>query len=143
MKGIVVFDSNFGNTQTIAERIASVLDVQAVSIKDIKPTELKDLGFLVVGSPIIGWKPSLRMLEFLSGLTKGQFSGTKVASFDTRVELFLHGDAAEKILKALKSAGGVEVMPSTGFHVKGKQGPLFEGELDKASDWADQIKRGL
>ncbi len=143
MKALVVYDSNFGNTQKIAEVIAKGIDAKAVSIKDIQASELIDFDLLVVGSPIIGWKPSPRMINFLSGLTPGQLTGTKVTSFDTRVELFIHGDAASKILKALVTVGGEVVLPSTGFHVKGKEGPLFEGEIDKAADWAGLIKRGL
>jgi flavodoxin len=143
MKSLVVYDSNFGNTQKIAEVIAKGVDAKALSIKNIQASELTGLDLLIVGSPIIAWKPSPRMISFLAGLTAGQLKGTKVTTFDTRVQLFIHGDAASKILKALTSAGGEVVMPSTGFHVKGRQGPLFEGELEKAADWSDLIKRGL
>ncbi len=143
MKALVLFDSNFGNTQKVAEVIARGLDAKLVSVKDITEAELTGLDLLVVGSPIIGWKPTEQMTQLLAGLKPGQLTGTKVTAFDTRVQLFIHGDATTKIMKALKNAGGTEVIPSTGFHVKGTEGPLYEGELGKAADWADLIKRGL
>ena len=65
----------------------------------------------------------------------------KAAAFDTRVKLFIHGDAAGKISKALAGAGAQMVTEPQAFHVKGKEGPLFEGEIESARAWAEMIKK--
>ena len=80
------------------------------------------------------------MGEFLAGLSDSQLKGIKVAVFDTRVKNFMSGDALKKISKELKRAGAEISAKSQAFFVKGKEGPLFEGEVDKAIEWTKSIK---
>lgn len=144
MKALVIFDSNFGNTKTIAEAIAKELgnDTKAVSVTDFNNSELEGIGLLVIGSPIIGWKPSERMGKFLASLSKDRLKGYKAATFDTRVTLFIHGDAAKKIAQKLKDAGAEIIVKPQAFLVKGKEGPLIDGEVERATEWAKAIKTG-
>lgn len=142
MKALVLFDSNYGNTKLVAEAIAGAFGegTRAVSVKDAGDADLAGLGFLVVGSPIIGWRPSEGMGRFLGGLSSGRLQGVKAASFDTRVKKFYHGDAAKKISRALEAAGAQIVAPPQAFYVKDKEGPLFEGEAERAKNWGLTIK---
>lgn len=136
MNALVIFDSNFGNTRKIAEAIAKKLKTKAVQVSEVSKDQLENLDLLVAGSPIIGWKPSEKMKKFLADLKSGQLKNVKAAAFDTRVKLFIHGDAAGKISKALKNAGAEIIAQPKGFFVKGKEGPLLENELEKALEWA-------
>ncbi len=106
MKALVIFDSNFGNTQRIAEAIAKELKAPAVPVSKVSIGEIAGLDLVVVGSPINAWRPSEKMGRFLESLSKDQLKGVKAAAFDTRVKLFIHGDAAKKIAKALENARG-------------------------------------
>lgn len=36
----------------------------------------------------------------------------------------------------LKSKGGALLLPGEGFYVQGMKGPLVEGELERAEQWA-------
>jgi hypothetical protein len=83
------------------------------------------------------------MGKFLDTLIAGQLEGKKAAAFDTRVKLFIHGDAAKKIAKKLEEAGAKIVADSQGFIVQGKEGPLLDGEVERAAEWAASIKRNL
>lgn len=141
MKALVIFDSNLGNTKMIAEIIAKELgkDTKIVSVSDFNMKELEGVDLLVAGSPIIGWKPSEKMEGFLTSLSKGQLKDVKAVTFDTRVKIF-HGDAAKKISQKLVEAGAEIVGKPQAFFVKGKDGPLFEGEIEKATKWAKSIK---
>jgi flavodoxin len=141
MKALVIYDTNFGNTKMIAEAIAEGLGkgTKAVSVSKSNAKEIKGMDLLVVGSPIVGWRPSEKMLELLSKLEKNQLKGTKAASFDTRVKIFVHGDAAKKISQKLEGAGADIITGPQAFYVKGKEGPLFEGEKEKAAQWAKKI----
>lgn len=141
MKSLVLFDSHHGNTRKIAESVAEILGTRAVAVADVRPEDLSGLGLLVVGSPILGWKPSERTQAFLGSLGQNRLKGVKAAAFDTRVKLFIHGDAAGKIAKSLAAAGAEIIAEPKAFYVKGKEGPLFEGELDKAREWAENIKK--
>ncbi len=140
MKTLVVFDSNFGNTQKIAETIAEEFETQAVPVSKVSIDELQGLDLVIVGSPINAWRPSEKMGKFLSNLNKGQLKGIKAAAFDTRVKLFIHGDAAKKISKALENAGAEIIVEPHAFFVKGNEGPLLDGEIEKASEWAKLIR---
>lgn len=145
MKSLVIYDSNFGNTRTIAQVIAKELNekTKVVSVNHFQPQDLNEVKLLIVGSPIIAWKPSERMCMFLATLKPNQLNGVFAVAYDTRVKLFIHGDAAKKIENALRNAGAKIVIDAQMFYVKGKEGPLFEGEIEKAIKWCDDIKKNL
>ena len=136
MKSLVVYDSNFGNTKLIAETIANELHTIALSVKDTSKTDLKDIELLIVGSPINGWRPTQKIIDWLHTLTKAQMNDVNAAGFDTRITKFFHGDAAGKITTMLKRAGANIVNNPKGFFVEGKEGPLLKGEQAKAKEWA-------
>ncbi|OGL52754.1 hypothetical protein A3K55_01330 [Candidatus Shapirobacteria bacterium RBG_13_44_7] len=142
MKKLVVYDSNFGNTKLVAEVIAKELgkETGVVAVADLRDKDLEGVEGLVVGSPIIGWRPSERMGSFLDGLKKEQLKGVRATSFDTRVKLFIHGEAAEKIAKKLEVVGAKILVKPEGFYVGGKEGPLLKGEIERARKWAGKIK---
>jgi pentose-5-phosphate-3-epimerase len=79
------------------------------------------------------------MIEFLNSLNENELKGVKATSFDTRVKLFIHGDAKEKIAKQLERAGANIVVSPRAFYVAGSKGPLLEGELEKAKNWSKEI----
>lgn len=54
----------------------------------------------------------------------------------------LFGYAAEKIARALKKSGGIEVISPEGFYVKEVEGPLLDGELERATNWVLRIIHG-
>ncbi len=140
MKAMVIFDSNFGNTQRVAEAIAGELNTQAMPVSSVSGKELEETDLIVLGSPINGWRPTEKTTRFLEGLSKGQLKGVRAAAFDTRVKLFIHGDAAKKIAKALEKAGAEVIVEPQAFFVKGKEGPLLDGEIEKAAEWAKRVR---
>lgn len=142
MKAIVVFDSNFGNTKRVADHIAEQLGngTASVSVNDLTNHSLDDVNLLVVGSPINAWRPTQKIATFLSNLNYAKTKGMKAAAFDTRVQFFLSGNAAKKMTRALKSAGTEVIVPPIGFYVKGNEGPLLEGEMEKVDEWTRLIK---
>lgn len=95
---------------------------------------------VIVGSPVNGWQPTKKMIEWLDSLSQNQLRDTKASAFDTRVTMFLHGDAAGKIGKKLEKAGATIIDKPHGFFVKGQKGPLLAGELARAKDWSHSLK---
>ena len=126
----------------IAETVAKVLgkDVKTVSVSDFKSKDLTGINLLVVGSPILAFRPSEKTGKFLASLSAGQLKGIQAASFDTRVRIFFHGDAAGKIAKGLEQAGAEIVVEPCGFIVEGREGPLADDAVAKAKEWAGSIK---
>jgi len=142
MKSLVLYDTMYGNTKIIAETVAKELggDAVVMPVSEFKLDYLQEVKLLVVGSPVIAWQPTVKIMNFLSGFKKKQLDGFKAAVFDTRVEIFIHGDAAGKIAVELARAGAVVVTEPMGFKVKGREGPLKDGEVEKAAAWARSLR---
>lgn len=151
MKVLVVYETYYGNTEKVARTIARALtngrEARVVRWSDFNPGMLQDIDLLVVGSPTHGFHHTEGIQKFLKDLPEGSLDGLRVASFDTRSDLtdvnfaFQYlmkkfGYAAEPVGKALEQKGGRLVTASQGFYIKDIQGPLKNGELERAASWA-------
>lgn len=145
MKALVVYDTKFGNTEMVAQAIAAALgpEVRAARVDTIKPADLTGLDLLIVGSPTQAWSASKGTKALLSSLQGRALSGVRAAAFDTGFTSRLSGSAAKKIERALRRRGCTIVAPATRFFVKGTEGPLADGELEKAAAWAKQMERKM
>ena len=157
MKVLIIYDSVFGNTEQIAQAIGNALgsqeDVEILRVGNVKPEQLTGFEMLIVGSPTRQVKPTAATTNLLKGIAKNGLKGVKVAAFDTRFTMSqieesspilpffvrLFGYAAKPISDRLAKRGGELVIPPEGFFVEGVAGPLKEGELERAADWAKQI----
>lgn len=66
-------------------------------------------------------------------------SGTRAAAFDTRMAsawVKIFGFAANRMARELRSNGWDVIEPVEGFRVKKSEGPLVDGELQRAASWA-------
>jgi len=156
MNSLVIYDSLYGNTEKIARSICIALQERAeVIIKrvnEVTPELLAGCGLLVVGSPTQRFNPTPAIADLLKSLPRDSLKGVKVAAFDTRLtwEVIektpplasferIFGFAASRIAKALKKKGGVLVVEPQGFFVEGMEGPLSEGEVERAGEWARKL----
>ncbi len=144
MKVLVVYDSTYGNTEKIAMAIAgaSSANSEAVRSDKVNPLELKTLDLLIVGSPTQGGRPTPAIQQFLAKVSDADVKGLGVASFDTRLStrwVGIFGYAAGKIAENLKAKGASLIVPGEPFFVKGKEGPLKDGELERAASWAKTV----
>ena len=155
MKVLIIYDSVYGNTEQIAQAIATALgpheDVEILRVSDVEPEQLTGLNLLIVGSPTQRFRPTTAIDRLLEKIPVNGLKGVKVAAFDTRLSLsdiespverfFVErgGYAAKPIAGRLKKSGGSLIVPPEGFIVQGMNGPLKKGELERAADWAKQI----
>jgi len=156
MKAMVAYDSAYGNTEQIARAIGSALgspgDVEVLRIGDVTPQQLAGLSLLVVGCPTQKFSPTAPTTALLKGIPAGGLKGVRVAAFDTRFTVAaiekvkilaffvnLFGYAAETIADRLQKKGGELAAPPEGFYVGDTKGPLLEGELERAAEWAHKI----
>ena len=153
MKALVVYDSVFGNTEKIAQKIGESMgqDAQVVRVTEIDSSDTVDLDYLVVGSPTRGFRPTKEITSFLNQLKTKSIQEVKVAAFDTRMStkdvnnkvlsfmVNIFGYADKPIEDKLVKKGGTKIVPSEGFIVLGTEGPLKEGELERAAEWAQNI----
>jgi flavodoxin I len=153
MNILVVYDSYFGNTEKIAQEIGKSFgdDVPVKRPADVDMGSLTSLDLLVVGAPTRAFRPSDAIKAFLKEIPNDSLKDVNVASFDTRIEpedignpilKFMantFGYAAEPIAKGLVRKGGVQVGEPIGFVVMDSEGPLREGELERAADWVETL----
>lgn len=145
MHALVVYDSQFGNTERIAAAIADTLrttgEVRLAHVDPAHPLELEGIDLLLLGSPTQGWQSTVAMQALLADLTPQQFHGRAVACFDTRFQKprWITGSAAGRMAASLRHMGVTLLAPPESFFVEGKEGPLLTGELGRAAVWA----RGL
>jgi flavodoxin len=153
MKILVVYDSYFGNTEKVAQTIGEALgdDTGVKRPNDVEVGELSGLDLLIVGSPTRGFRPSDGIKDFLKNIPSGGLKGVKVASFDTRIAredtgnpvlrfmIGVFGYAAKPIGDRLARKGGEPVGEPAGFAVLDTEGPLKDGELERAAAWAKTL----
>jgi len=155
MKVRVVYDSVFGNTEQIARAIGNALaahnEVEISAVGAVQPEQLGDSELLVIGSPTRAFRPTPALTKLLKTIPKNGLDGVRVAAFDTRIStadinsralsvmVKLFGYAAAPIAKRLQNRGGELIVAPAGFFVQDTEGPLREGELERAAEWAQRI----
>lgn len=153
MKTLIVYDSFFGNTEIIARAIKEALEseenVELIHVKNVMPEHMSNLKLLFVGSPTRGFKATPAINNFLNQIPYNGLKGVKVTSFDTRISLTdvnskmlsmfvkIFGYAAEPMAVKLVKKGGSLVIQPEGFIVTDSEGPLKDGELERAARWAE------
>lgn len=155
MKILIVFDSLYGNTEKVARAVAEGFSsrdrVEVVPVKEATYEKMRGIELLVVGSPTQGGRPTKAVQQFLDEMmTRDLLKEMKVAVFDTglrsgdlnfALKLLVKtiGYAASKMARTVTKKGGKPVMAWQGFFVKGKSGPLLDGELERAREWAAHL----
>lgn len=165
MKAIVVYESLWGNTAAIARAIAEGLgpEARALSTDEAGNDAFRGADLVVAGAPVLGFKlpteamrqsvasnpglgvpkpdlshPSLR--SWLDALPDGLLPGGHgdFATFETGLR-WSPGGATSTITKSLERAGYRSLGKGRRFIVKGKYGPLRDGELESARAWGAEL----
>lgn len=167
MRAIVVFESMFGNTEEVAraigEGLAKHLEVEVVEVGSA-PTMVAQDDLLVVGGPTHAFSMSRGstredaatktsdplvsqgegVREWLERMSVPSGGHPPVAAFDTRVARpRLPGSAAKAIERRLRKRGFTIVHPAMSFHVHGMEGPVEDGELEKARAFGERLAAAL
>lgn len=131
-KGIVIFDSKYGNTERVAQALASGLkgeglEVECVRCDRVPMDRLKEYDFLAIGGPTQYGTISKPLEEFLRRVSPADVRGKKAFAFDTRYADERAGSAAKDIQRRLEPLGLGIVRPHASAIVLGGEGPLEEG----------------
>jgi hypothetical protein len=166
---LVVYESVFGDAKKIAEAVANGLSAEldvAVVPAGKAPNEIKDdVDLLVIGGPNHGFsmpRESTRegaikqygatiedtrtgLHEWLDTVRLPQ--GIRAAAFDTRSDhpkLLVKMDHASRTEeKLLKGLGASLLADAEHFYVTSAQGPLADGEEERASQWGRSLAERL
>jgi len=170
MRALIVYESMYGNTREIAEAIAEGFGAGA-ELRHVReagaPDEAVDL--LVAGGPthIHGMTTSLSRHMTIRGAQEDGHGGIEpdaldapglrqwlrdlphrtggvAAAFDTRIDrsAAMTGSAARGVAKRLHHHG-YEVEWTESFFVDDAEGPLADGELERARGWGATLRAAV
>ena len=150
MNTLVVYFSKFGHTRMVAESIAeemeSVGPVHLLSSDRLKASDLENVDLVVMGSPTHRMNLPEGVRPIFERLPKRILRGKPVATFDTSYKMspmLARFTAAKKLAQKLRKLGGRRIIAPETFHVVGREGPLYDGEIERASAWAKTILERL
>ena len=162
MRTVVVYDSQFGNTATIAQAIGrgagSSGDVTLLAVADVDPAAVfrSRVDLLVLGGPTVnrGMTPALaRCVDAVVAAMPGE---VPVATFDTRFKgsELLMGSAGTAAAARFQRAAARLVAPKESFYVARAEAPrgvrtppgmarLVDGEEARAEAWGADLARAV
>jgi len=156
MKGIIIYDTSFGNTKEIAKTIQetlkeSGLESDLFKVNEVKKLNAKEYDFFVLGSPTKFGTMSFAIKFFLGKVKSEEWTDKPFAAFDTEnpenVEQSRiqnkEWSAAEKIALKLKEKNMRQLLPVLKALVLGQKGPLVEGEIDRAKIYSRELATKL
>jgi flavodoxin I len=127
--------------------LSSQENIEVVKVTDLQQEQLEGIDLLIVGSPTRAFKPTKAIVDFLIRVPLNGLDGINVAAFDTRISttdvnskvlngfVKIFGYAAKPIADKLVKKGGKLIIQPEGFYVKDSEGPLKDGELERAAEW--------
>lgn len=162
MRALVVYETLWGNTEKVARAVAGELEkTMSVDVvdSDAAPASTDGYELVMVGGPTHAFSmtraatrkgaveqngapraPSRGIREWLGEL-HAVTSPVRAATFDTRVDKpRLPGSAAKAARHELRSLGYDVSAKAKTFRVTGYEGPLIDGELERAAEWARQFQ---
>lgn len=166
MKALIVYESMFGNTRdialAIAEGLAENAEVETVEVGNAPEILSGNVDFLIAGGPTHQFgmsrpgsrkqasdqsagplvSPGRGIREWLDAVEVVD-NRMPFASFDTTMQSprFLRylGRASRSVAKRLQRKDLIPCVEAESFWVEGSAGPLVDGELERAREWARSI----
>ena len=147
-KAIVIYDTQFGNTEKIAKALASGIKEQGVQVDCVKVDEvdvnkLAEYDLLAIGGPTIAFGMSKPVKDLLEKLEDIGLRGRKAFAFDTKVRFVFSGSAAKGIEGKLKGLGMSIVRPCSSAIVKWGEVSLEEGAEEMFKQIGAEISRSI
>jgi len=145
-KALVVYDSKYGNTKIVAERIADIvrkegsIETGLSYVEDFNMNQIPGFDVLVIGAPNHMGRPSRRARKFIKRLGKLDIGGKRIAFFDTCLKTE-EGKATGGMEKRIRDfTPGVQFLsPHLSVLVDGMKGPITEGEQPKIEEFGERI----
>ncbi len=158
MRIAIIYDSYFGNTKMIAETMAQTIsnehDVYLCHFDELNLDRLEQVELIVVGSPTRAFRHTKKISELIYNIIPVK-KIPNVAVFDTRIALedidnkmlaFMakkFGYANDSMAKLISKRGLNLISRPGEFQVADSQGPLKDGEIERAAQWINTVMVGL
>ena len=146
MKGMVVYQSKWGNSRQVAEAVAGGLaeaghEAEVVAVKSAGSPD-PSLDFIVVGGPTRAARAYGPIKRFVKGMKGESWKGKRFATFSTGSTIATNKpstQASERIYEILEANGLEPLAPPFKAGVQNMHGPLVGGELERAVEFGRQL----
>jgi flavodoxin len=156
MNVLIVYDTVHGNTEKLAQAMASALAATATArlakAASLARIDVAGIDLLIVGGPTHRHRMSAPLTTLLEATERGALKGMRAAAFDTRYRMaaWLSGSAAQGIARQIKKRGARLAAPAESFFMERDVPPkghkrrheleqLVSGELERAARWATDL----
>lgn len=150
MNAVVIYFSQFGNTRMLAESMVEAMavamgssgTVRVAGAEQLDSDALAGADLVVMGVPTHRMNLPEAVRPVLDALPRRALKGKAVAAFDTSYRmnaLLSRFTAAKRLDRQLRKLGGKRLVAPETFVVEGREGPLEEGEVERAQQWAESI----
>jgi flavodoxin len=147
---LVVYDTKYGNTKLVAEKIVEGLnevkgiDTTISDVKDTDPKTATDYDAILIGSPTHFGGPVRGINKFIDKLGKLDLKAKQAAVFDTYL-----GEDFEKSVKKMETRIHEKaptlklITPGLSIRVDGMKGPVTDSEIPKCTKFGQHIATQL
>jgi len=146
MNAIAVYDSKYGNTKIVAEKIvegmkeAGEVDTTLKKISKVDIKKIPEYDTILIGSPNHMGRPTRSVKKFINGLKKLEIKEKYIAIFDT----YMGGDFEKAVMKMKsmikeKVPGSKPEILGLSIKVQKMKGPIEDGELSKCTEFGHKI----
>jgi flavodoxin len=149
-KVIVVYESKYGNTKMVAEKIAQGLGTgkgikaDVFELKDVKLERVPDYDVILIGSPNHMGRQTRGIKKFIDKLGKLKLKNKSAAVFDTCGPKSFEQAVKKMESQLTKVAPGLRLIsPGLSILVQGMRGPIVEEDMPKCEDFGKKIAAQL
>jgi flavorubredoxin len=145
-KAIVIYHTQFSNTEKIAKALTSGLveqevDVDCMNVEDVQVENLVEYDLIAIGGPTHFRTMSKLMKTFLEKLDRVDLKGKNAFAFDTKAQGWWAGSAGKAIEKKLKSIGMRILKPYSSAIITEREGPLQDGMEEQFKQIGAELAR--
>ena len=147
MKTLIVYDSFFGNTEKVANKLYEILSksqkTKLAHVSEAQNLNIEQYEWSVVGSPTRYYNPTPAITAFVREL---KTVSVNIAFFDTRLDAEGHWlmGPMEKIFKfasdtmeiLVRNTKAKQMISSLGVYVTGTEGPIARNAMKDVENWA-------
>ncbi len=147
---IVVYDSQYGNTERVAETIAErmrdagEIETYLTNVKDVDIEAIANYDAILLGSPNHAHGPTRSIKKFIDRLSNLPLAGKAFAVFDTYMGKDV-GKAVTKMEQQMheKVPALKMLAPGLSIQVEKWKGPIVDEELPKCKEFGTAIAAAL
>jgi flavodoxin len=147
---IVIYDTKYGNTKLVAEKIIEAINqtnkitTEITDIKDVKIDNIINFDAIVIGTPNHWGGPVRGVKKLIDKLGKVDLKAKGIAVFDTYIKKDFEKAVKKMEKRIIEKIPNLKIItPGLSIKVDDMKGPVTKGEFPKAKEFGKKIATQL